>query len=107
MKPLTKNKEQIMRLAKLILVGLFALVALIISLPGVVLAVAELAVSRNLTWGPVLLATHLTAFLCALTWGVSVFARRRVGHWGWVLAYLFAFALGLAAIDNMHFRFMM
>lgn len=95
-----------MKTVPLIFVGLLALAAFLLALPGAVLAGAEMLYGRNLTWGPALLVAHAGAALCALFWAIPLFTRRTVGHWGWFVGYVFAFVFGLAALDKMHFNFL-
>ena len=95
-----------MRTTVLILTVLLAFAAFLLALPGVVLAIAEMTYGRNLTWGPVLLASHAIAALSAVIWGAPLMTRRTTGHWGWFLLYFFAFATGIAAVDQMHFNFL-
>ena len=96
-----------MRAIGVVLIGLCAVAAFLAALAGIVLAVAEMLASRNLEWGPVLLIAHLAAALCAIFWGGPLVVRGKPGHAGWIAGYGAAFALGLVALANMHFKFMM
>ena len=95
-----------MRAPALILTTLLAFIALLLALPGIVLAIAEMTYGRNLTWGSVLLVSHIIAAFCAVIWGAPLMIRRKTGHWGWFLLYCFAFASGIGAVDQMHFNFL-
>ena len=90
----------------LVLTVLLAFVAFLLALPGIVLAVAEMTYGRNLTYGPILLGSHIIAALSAVIWGAPLMTRRTTGHWGWFLLYFFAFHTGIAAVDQMHFNFL-
>ena len=95
-----------MRIFGFILAGLLAILALLIAVPGALFAAAEVAVGRNLAWGPVLLVAHSAAAICALFWGLPLLTRGEYGKGYWILGYMVVYVIGYAALESMHISFM-